>query len=235
MIIGGSMPSIMAIIFISFFHGRDGIKKILKKLTVWKVNPFFYLFVLFYTVLSYFIPLWICNITGSTYEFYISSNIYNILLNFLIVLIIGGPLGEELGWRGYVLPKLQNKLNPIYSSILLGIIWSCWHLPLFFIPGTAQYELPFILFVIEDISLSIIFTWVYNRTHGSLIFSILLHGSFNLTCSLLFYNPLSYFIKSWNRYTIIAMIIQIIVLFLIIMDMIRKPTSKPIIKNITNL
>lgn len=133
------------------------------------------------------------------------------------------------------MPKLQNKLNPIYSSILLGIFWSCWHLPLFFIRGTGHYGFPFILFVIQDIFLSIIFTWVYNRTHGSLIFPILLHASVNVTNSLLSYSSLSYLTKSWNKYTIIAAIIQIIFFFLIIMDMIRKPTGKSTIKNITNL
>jgi membrane protease YdiL (CAAX protease family) len=233
LVIGGSMPSIMSIIFVSFFYGSNGIKEILKKLITWKVNPLFYLFALFYTVLSFYIPLWICNITGSTYKFYCPISIYNILLYFLSTMFLGGPIEEELGWRGYVLPQLQNKFNPVYSSVVLGIFWACWHIPLFFIRGMNQYGASFILFIIEVILSSILFTWVYNRTHGSLIISILFHASFNVTVSILY--PLHYFLKSVNRYTIIAVIIQFIFFLFIILDMIRKPKSKSIIKNYTTL
>ena len=229
--IGASIPSIMSIIFTGFFNGSAGIKKLLKKITIWKVNPLYYIFILIYTVSSFFIPLWICNITGSSYNFDISMMFNNILLKFLIVILLGGPLGEELGWRGFVLPKLQSRLNPIYSSIVLGVFWSCWHLPLFFIHNTSQYGIPFSMFVIQVICLTIVFTWVYNRTHGSLLMAILLHGVVNVIPG-----TTPYFVKSFNKYVIIWIIFQFIIILFVILDMIKKSSNQSInIKNHANV
>lgn len=220
--IGGFMPSIMSIFFSGFFYGIDGIKELMKKLTIWKVNPLFYLFVLFCNILSiYYIPLWICNITGSSLKLDIPIKFYYIIWIFLTTIPLGGPLGEELGWRGFVLPRLQSKLNPICSGILLGIIWASWHIPLFFIHGSSQCGAPFTAFIIQDIYLSLLFTWVYNRTYGSLILPILFHTAFNTMGSLI-----SCFRPSWLfipdlKFTVISNIIQILVLVFVLSDMVR--------------
>ncbi len=63
--------------------------------------------------------------------------------------------------------------------MILEIIWACWHLPLFFISGTGQHQLPFGLFLLNTVALSILFTWVYNNTSGSILMSILLHTAVN--------------------------------------------------------
>ena len=98
----------------------------LKKLTIWNVNPLFYAFILFYSVASFYIPSFICSIAGVNYEIYIKNQIFgfnidnplSLLACLLIILIFGGPLGEELGWRGLVLPTLQKKYTPLLSGIL---------------------------------------------------------------------------------------------------------------------
>ncbi|QAA32401.1 CPBP family intramembrane glutamic endopeptidase [Clostridium manihotivorum] len=219
--IGAFMPTIMAIIFTGFFYGTDGVKNLLKKGIIWRINPLYYIFILFYVVSSFFVPLWFCNITGSSYNFDISMNFNSVLLNFFLVLLLGGPLGEEFGWRGFALTKLQNKLNPIYSSIILGVIWSCWHLPLFFIQGTPQYGIPFSLFIISVMCLSLVFTWIYNRTHGSVLMTILLHTLYNITPLI---NP--YFVKSFNRYTATWIIYQFIIILFIIWDTIKRSSKQ---------
>lgn len=221
--IGAFMPTTMAIIFTGFFYGSIRVKNLLKKGTIWRINPLYYIFILFYTVSSFFIPLWFCNITGSSYNFDISMNFNNVLLNFFVVMLLGGPLGEEFGWRGFVLTKLQSKLNSIYSSIILGVIWSCWHLPLFFIHGISQYGIPFSLFIISVMCLSIVFTWIYNRTQGSILMTILLHTLYNIT-------PLTtpYFVKLFNRYTTTWIIYQFIIILFIIWDTIKRQSNKSI-------
>jgi uncharacterized protein len=223
--LGSFMPSIMSVFFTVIFYRINGIKELFKKIIIWKINPFYYMFVLFFTLATFYIPIWICNFTGLPYKFHVLTNFRNILFTFLVILLIGGPLGEELGWRGYVLPKLQCILNPIYSSLFFGIIWACWHLPLFFIPNTSQFGFPFIIFVIEDIYLATIFTWVYNRTNGSLIFPILFHAAFNTTVTLLYSNPLSYFVNSLNGYTVIYFSFQFVILVFVILDMKKNPHS----------
>lgn len=96
------------------------------------------------------------------------------------------PFIEELGWRGYVLDRLQDKWEALISTLILGAVWSLWHLPLFFIEGTYQANLgvgspAFWLFMIGVIPLSFSFTWIYNNTHRSILAVILFHAMVNFT------------------------------------------------------
>jgi uncharacterized protein len=108
---------------------------------------------------------------------------------FVRILFLGGPLGEELGWRGFILPRLQARRTALGASLLLGLIWGLWHIPLYFVPGTGQFETvsggtspAFAIgaFVVWTIGLSILFTWLFNQTRSSLIVVILFHASINL-------------------------------------------------------
>jgi hypothetical protein len=98
---------------------------------------------------------------------------------FLIVLLIGGPTGEEFGWRGYLLQRVQPLFGLLGAAILIGVVSALWHLPLFWISGTAQSHLPFALFVVRTVALSVISTWLYNGTKRSLLFVLLFHASLN--------------------------------------------------------
>ncbi|HKV31768.1 MAG TPA: CPBP family intramembrane glutamic endopeptidase [Candidatus Dormibacteraeota bacterium] len=98
---------------------------------------------------------------------------------FLIVLLIGGPTGEEFGWRGFLLQRVQPLCGLLGAAILIGLVSALWHLPLFWISGTAQSHLPFALFVVRTVALSVISTWLYNGTGRSLLFVLLFHASLN--------------------------------------------------------
>ncbi|WP_299762208.1 type II CAAX endopeptidase family protein [uncultured Pontibacter sp.] len=106
------------------------------------------------------------------------------ILLFAFVIIMAGPVSEELGWRGYVLDPLQQKYGAIAGSFILGIAWILWHLPLFFIEGTSQHAkgfgYQFWSWSFQLIALSFIFTWVYNNTNRSILGAILLHLMANL-------------------------------------------------------
>ncbi len=96
------------------------------------------------------------------------------------------PFIEELGWRGYVLDRLQVKWSALVSTLILGTAWSLWHLPLFFIEGTYQANLgvgsvAFWVFMIGVIALSFPFTWIYNNTRRSTLAVILFHAMVNFT------------------------------------------------------
>jgi membrane protease YdiL (CAAX protease family) len=100
------------------------------------------------------------------------------------------PFIEELGWRGYVLDRLQARWNALVSSLILGVLWSLWHLPLFFIKDTYQYNLgagslAFWLFMIGVIPLTVLFTWIFNNTHRSTLAVILFHAMVNFTGELI--------------------------------------------------
>lgn len=86
--------------------------------------------------------------------------------------------GEEIGWRGYVLPRLQAKHSALVASLIVGAIWGVWHLPKFLGTG-AGVERSFLWFVIAHVALSVLYTWLYNSTRGSLLLVTLFHASGN--------------------------------------------------------
>ncbi len=103
------------------------------------------------------------------------------LLAPFIILFTAGPLQEEFGWRGYALPRLQQHFNALASSLVLGVLWWLWHLPLAFIPGRFMVgSLPLFLLLLPEVALaSVLFTWVYNNTKGSILAALLFHTSMN--------------------------------------------------------
>ena len=109
---------------------------------------------------------------------------------FLAIIFLFGPFPEELGWRGYALDRLQQRWNALISSLILGIFWAAWHVPLFFMNGTFQNEIGFATagswrFCISIVIMSVFFTWIFNNTRRSTLSAILLHFSINLTGNLL--------------------------------------------------
>lgn len=86
--------------------------------------------------------------------------------------------GEEMGWRGYVLPRLQAKYNALVASLIVGVIWSVWHLPKFFGTGFSD-ERSFFWFTVAHLALAVLYTWLYNNTRGSLLLVTLFHASGN--------------------------------------------------------
>ena len=92
--------------------------------------------------------------------------------------IIGGGL-EEIGWRGFMLPRVQASFGALTASIVVGVIWMLWHAPLFVVPGAVQTDFPVLPFVMQGIALAVVFTWVYNSTRGSVLLVVILHGAFN--------------------------------------------------------
>jgi len=87
--------------------------------------------------------------------------------------------GEEIGWRGYALPRLAARFGLARASILLGVIWACWHLPQFFIPEVDTYGQSCFVFVLQVTALSVAMAWLYARTNGSLLLVMLLHAAVN--------------------------------------------------------
>ncbi len=100
---------------------------------------------------------------------------------FFVVMLTGGPFQEEFGWRGYALPRLLAHFDALRASLILGAVWWLWHLPLVFIPGkfmTGSLAL-FVLLAVEIILMTVLFTWIYNNTGGSVLAAILFHTSMN--------------------------------------------------------
>jgi membrane protease YdiL (CAAX protease family) len=104
-----------------------------------------------------------------------------ILVGFAHNLLLGGSLGEEIGWRGFLLPELLRRMNPIAASITLGVVWGLWHLPVDLYAGfVAAGPMAVLVRIIYTLPLTILFTWFYLRAKGSLLVAMLLHTSLNV-------------------------------------------------------
>ena len=98
-------------------------------------------------------------------------------LLFLISVLLGGPLGEEAGWRGFALPRLQARHGALLASLIVAAGWVLWHLPLFFIPQANTWTGSLVVYTGSAVALSIIHTWMYNRAQASLFVVTLLHAA----------------------------------------------------------
>jgi uncharacterized protein len=99
---------------------------------------------------------------------------------FLVVLTLTDGVGEELGWRGFALPRLLERYSALIASVVLGLLWGLWHLPLVFTEGLGLFGQPVWLLLADITAKSILFTWVFLRTRGSVLIAALLHGTTNL-------------------------------------------------------
>ncbi len=89
--------------------------------------------------------------------------------------------GEEIGWRGFALPRLTEKIGLAYASLLLGAIWALWHLPLFFVAEADTFGQSFPLYLVQVIAISVALSWLYWKTNGSLLLTMLMHAAINNT------------------------------------------------------
>lgn len=194
-IVAGLGPLVVALVMMKFRPDGENLQGYWKRLTDWQSipRPVLLISILFQPVAAILGIL----TTGIAPFFALSrAALLPFLLNpaallwLIIYTFFFGPLPEELGWRGYGLPRLQSRWHPLAASLLLGSIWAVWHLPLFFLPGTYQFELIFAsprfwLFNINLISQSIIMTALLNASRGSILTAILFHYMTNLTGEIL--------------------------------------------------
>ena len=99
---------------------------------------------------------------------------------FLLILTLTDGLGEELAWRGFALPRLLTRYNALVASVVLGVIWALWHLPLLWTDGNGMFDQPVWLLLLDVTAKSVLFTWVFLHTRGSVLIAMLFHGATNL-------------------------------------------------------
>jgi len=102
---------------------------------------------------------------------------------WLFMIFLGGGQ-EEIGWRGYIMPLLESKYGLWIGNIILGVVWSFWHIPLWFIPETNQVYMPFMAFVIGHIGLSFFLSWVIKAADGKPLSGLIAHGTSNAFISI---------------------------------------------------
>jgi uncharacterized protein len=172
-------PSLSGLAVVLMFDGPMGLLNWLKRCLSWRLGWGWYAVAALGPLAIMALALAIHAALGGVVP---ASPVTGLLVLALIVLqitILGGPLGEEFGWRGYALPVMAQRLGWRAASIVIGAVWGLWHLPLFWMPGMAQASLPIGLFMAGSVGLSVIFARLAMNTRFSVLPAILLHAAIN--------------------------------------------------------
>jgi membrane protease YdiL (CAAX protease family) len=206
-IVGSFIPSLVGTIFIIKDHTVE------KRLLSAKFQPKMIAFILSYSFLSLWISYMLAKLLGFNPGRFIITNsvgeipVYNISSLFmvtLLVLVAGGPLGEEIGWRGYLMQRLEKSFDPIAAAVLTGVCWAVWHIPMFAF-NVEGYNISFFVYLIQTINLSVITGWVFKKSGQNIIAAILFHTIDNLVLSLCFQPSLN----ETNIYTVLYWLFQL--------------------------
>lgn len=173
----------------SVFSPRQSVRDFVAPLFAWRVSWRWYAFAVLFWPAAFFVGMGVDHAFGGKAPAYPYGppSISTTLLLIGFVLIWGGGL-EEVGWRGFALPRFQMRFSPLVASLIVGFFWALWHVPEYF---TGQYTAssgtgPAMLmgiasrFLLITPPLTILFTWIYNRTGGNLLLPLLAHASFDV-------------------------------------------------------
>jgi membrane protease YdiL (CAAX protease family) len=194
--LGGFGPAFAAIMVAVITAGKDGLETLLSRLFVWRVSVTWHLVALFFPLL---IAL---GASGLTVLFNIPDQprgpalarviaiLPELVVAFLAGTVLGGIVtaGEEIGWRGYALPKLQEKHNALVSSLIVGIFWGLWHIPWVFLvyqPPDGTSIVDVLLYGLGFDAASVMYTWMSNHTRGSVLLACVFHATYDLTAILI--------------------------------------------------
>ena len=168
-------PALAAVIVAAITDGRAGLRDLLGRLVRWRVGARWYAVALGLPMLLALTAAGLHLVLGApTFVTFGELSV----LNFVVFVLI---VGEELGWRGYALPRLLAQRSALAASLILGVLWGAWHLPTFFVTGAPQYGLPFSAFVPLTMAYSVVIGWVYVHSRGSVLIASLMHGAINLS------------------------------------------------------
>jgi membrane protease YdiL (CAAX protease family) len=233
--LGAFGPFIAALIVTVLYDGRAGISGLFKPLLKWRAGIQWYFFVLFWPPALSLVKTAIAILLGSPAPDFsqpafvrlsplppelLKSVPFFVFLPviFLQQTLIGSSMGEEIGWRGYALPRFQANRGSLRGSILLGILWGVWHLPLWLTKGNAMQGNFLLWPLMELIATSILFTWVYNNTQGSLLLAVLFHTSIATT---------SLFLASVETYPLVDVVLTWAMPVLVIFHSARVFKTQP--------
>ena len=180
-------PGIVAIILTAFYFGRNGLKSLFKEIVKWRVKFKWYSIIFILGIVLCALSLLIFD--GMSTENIRPDNPYNFVFYFLLILPLSA-LWEEIGWRGFLLPQLQEKYTSLKSSFIIGFIWGLWHLPIYLAlnPYGDKTIIFFFIMFIGCFALSVIATWLFNSTKGSLFICILFHNAINTSAAYFYGN-----------------------------------------------
>jgi hypothetical protein len=176
---GTFAPALVALALTALSQGRPGVRSLLAPILQWRLGVRWYMFAVSYILVIKIIVAVLHRIGTGLWPHWGDES----PLVMLLAIPLSTPLqfGEEIGWRGYALPRLAQSIRFGPAALVLGIVWACWHLPLFFVAAGDKYGQSFPIWSLQVIALSVAMAWLYVRTHGSLLLMMLMHAAVNNT------------------------------------------------------
>ena len=164
-------PGLSGIFLIWRHYGLKGLGSFFRRLFLWRAPVRWWLFLLLGIPVIVYAAAAINGTISDLFPFSPWTMVFPALVQSLLL----GPMGEELGWRGFALPLLQRRFSPFWASLILGVVWAVWHAPAFLMSGTPQSAWSFGPFFVGLLAITVILTPLFNASRGSLSIAILYH------------------------------------------------------------
>jgi len=215
-------PIIAAFLVTALTEGKTGVRSLWGRF--WNRNMsarWLLVTLLFLPVLALVDNLVIRLLDGQNYPVFFNYDpVWTIITSFAFAFFSNGVL-EEFGWRGYVLPRFQARWNALASSLILGVLWAVWHAGQWFVPGSNLYQRDFWLWSLGTILLTIIMTWIFNNTKGSVLAAALFHGTIN--------TGIFAFLLDWRYYVIELLVVVLTVIIFGPKNLVRQEPEPAVI------
>jgi len=176
-VLGGLGPTIAAYVAVWRTRESSSLAEFHRRVFRWRAHPAWYVLAIGLPAALGFMAIGVAVALKPTLGAAVAFKPWYLFPGYVLVCIVGGGL-EELGWRGITQDEWGHVLGPIRAALLIGPIWTLWHLPLFFLPGVAQYHANFAMFLIGVMANALLFGWLYSRTR-SILLCVFTHAASN--------------------------------------------------------
>ena len=184
-------PTFAALIMAWRLEGREGLRRLVGRLRIWRVGAGPWTAATLLSVLVVAAAVLAAGAGNTVFSRFSLGGLAMVPVFWLLAMPFG-PLPEELGWRGWLLPRLQSRMGPLAASLIVGVVWTFWHTPMFWFPGAAIPSflelgaVSVLLYLAQIVGEAILFTVLFNRSSGSVLLAIVFHTAFNTAETTLF-------------------------------------------------
>lgn len=179
----GSFGPFLGALVATYRDGGSGaVREFFGRCLRYRIGPVYLLAAVFLApVLAGVAMWWLAGHGGPPYA--VDLTLAQLPMLYLLLFFAGGSVNEEFGWA-YAIDRLQQGRRLLWATVLLGIIWGCWHIPLFFVTGLTQSFMPFWIFVTFTVALRLLIVWGYESNRRSILVALLFHTASNLSFNL---------------------------------------------------
>jgi len=215
-------PMLAALILAAVIKGRAGLKALLARVVRWRVNLRWYGVALLLPVALGLVAFGLNLLLGAPLPAAAQLPPPAAILSGLLVQLIFIGVGEELGWRGFALPRLLEGRSALAASLTLGLLWLGWHLPAY---ATGTISAIFILIPLITASL---FTWLHQHTNGSVLIAILFHSMLNTVAATIYPLFTGVYLEQMLWLFVVANLLAAVAVVVLIGPNLRRQPAPPV-------